>query len=69
MLDSMPNPDTPHLRPDLTLHLPPDLNTDQIERVQKILDQVLTYLRSRTHNLPPEADLALIYDLQPEADR
>jgi hypothetical protein len=61
----MPNADTPHLRPDLH----PDLPKDQIERVQKILNQVLTYLRSRTHNLPPEADLALIYDLQPEADR
>jgi hypothetical protein len=73
MLDSMPNPDTPHLRPDLTLHLPtdlpPNLTTDQIERVQKILNQVLTYLRSQSCKLPPEADMALTYDLQPEADR
>jgi len=55
------NPDIPNL--------PPDLPRDQIERVQKILDQVLTYLRSQSRNLPPEADLALTYDLQPEADR
>jgi len=55
------NPDIPNL--------PPDLPTDQIERVQKILHQVLTYLRSQSRNLPPEADLALTYDLQPEADR
>jgi hypothetical protein len=59
------NPDIPNLRPDL----PVDLPTDQIERVQKILDQVLTYLRSQSRNLPPEADLAVTYDLQPEADR
>ena len=59
------NPDTPHLRP----HLPPDLPKDQLERVQRILDQVLTYLRSQSRNLPPDADMALTYDLQPEADR
>jgi len=61
----MPNADTPHLRPDLH----PDLPKDQIERVQKILEQVLTYLRSQSCKLPPEADLALTYDLQPEVDR
>ena len=57
------NPDTPHLRPDL----PPDLPQDQLERVQRILGQVLTYLRSQSHNLPPDAGMALTYDLQLEA--
>jgi len=47
----------------------PDLPKDQIERAQRILGQVLTYLRSQSRQLPPEADLALTYDLQPEADR
>ena len=61
----MPNADTPHLHPDLH----PDLPKDQIERVQKILEHVLTYLRSQSRKLPPEADLALTYNLQPEADR
>ena len=46
-----------------------DLPKDQIERAQTILGQVLTYLRSQSRQLPPEADLALTYDLQPEADR
>jgi hypothetical protein len=64
MLDSMPN-DTPHLRPDL----PPNLPKDQMDRVQKILSQVLTYLRIQSRNLPPTADLALTYDLRSEADR
>jgi hypothetical protein len=59
------NPNIPTLRPDL----PPDLTQDQIERAQKILHQVLTYLRSQSRKLPPEADLALTYNLQPEADR
>ena len=65
MLDGMQTPDSPHLRSDL----PTDLPKDQIERVQKILDQVLTYLRSQSRNLPPEADLALTYELHREADR
>jgi hypothetical protein len=65
MLDGMQTPDTPHLRSDL----PTDLPKDQIERVQKILDQVLTYLHSHSRNLPPEADLALTYELHSEADR
>ena len=73
MLDTMPNSDTPHLGPDLTPHLPHDLplnlSKDQIERAQKVLAQVLTYLRSQSRNLPPDADLALTYDLQLEADR
>ena len=73
MLNSMPNPDTPHLRPHLTPHFPQhspfDLPKDQIERVETILEQVLTYLRSQSRNLPPQADLALTYNLQPEADR
>jgi len=68
MLDSMPNSDTPHLRLDLPADLRPDLTTDQLERVQQILVRVLTYLRSQSRNLPPEADLALTYNLQPEAD-
>jgi len=50
-------------------NLPTDLPKDQIERVQGILDQILTYLRRQSRNLPPEADLALTYDLRPEADR
>jgi hypothetical protein len=65
MLDAMHIPGSPHLRPDL----PTDLPQDQIERVQKILDQVLTYLRSQSRNLPPEADLALTYELHSEAGR
>jgi hypothetical protein len=65
MLDRMPNPDTPHLRPDL----PTDLPMDQIDRVQRILAQILTYLRAQSRKLPPEADLALTYDLQAEARR
>jgi len=77
MLDSMPNPDMPPLQPDLTPHLPLDLpsnltsnlTTDQIERARKILHQVLTYLRSQSRHLSPEAGLALTYDLQPEADQ
>jgi hypothetical protein len=69
MLDRMPNLDSPHLRPDLTPHLPADLSKDQIERAHRILDQVLTYLRSQSRSLPPEADLALTYNLHPEADR
>lgn len=59
------NPNIPNLRPDL----PPDLTKDQIERAQMILHQVLTYLRTQSRNLPPEADLVLTYNLQPEADR
>jgi hypothetical protein len=47
----------------------PDLSQDQIDRVQEMLGRVLTYLRSQSQNLPPEADLALTYDLQPEAGR
>ena len=58
------NPNNPDLR-----RLPPDLPQDQLDRVQKILDQVLTYLRSQSRNLPPEAGLALNYELRPEADR
>jgi hypothetical protein len=65
MLDAMHMPSSPHLRSDL----PTDLPKEQIERVQKILDQVLTYLRSQSRNLPPEADLALTYELHREADR
>jgi len=65
MLDAMHIPGSPHLRPDL----PADLPKDQVERVQQILDQVLTYLRSQSRNLPPEADLALTYELHSEADR
>ena len=61
----MLNQDTPLLR----LDLPPDLPADQLERVQRILDQVLTYLRSQSRNLPPEADLALTYDLRAEDER
>ena len=60
MLNGMLTPDTPHLRPDL----PADLPADQIERVQKILIQVLTYLRSQSRTLPPQADLALTYNLR-----
>ena len=63
------NPNIPNLRPDLPTDLRPDLTQDQIERAQKILHQVLTYLRTQSRNLPPEADLALTYNLQPEADR
>ena len=59
------DPATPSLRPDL----PPDLPKDQIERVQRILDQVLTYLRSQSRHLPPEADLALTYELRAGAER
>ena len=47
----------------------PELPQDQIERVEKILDQVLTYLRTQSRNLPPEAGLALDYEFRPEADR
>ena len=65
MLDAMLTPNSPHLRSDL----PADLPQDQIERVQKILDQVLTYLRTQSRNLPPEADLALTYELHNEAGR
>jgi hypothetical protein len=65
MLDAMHIPGSPHLRSDL----PTDLPEDQIERVQKILDQVLTYLRSQSRNLPPETDLALTYELHSEVDR
>jgi hypothetical protein len=73
----MQNPDAPPLPPDSTHHLPddlppdltPDLTTDQIERAQKILHQVLTYLRSQSRHLPPEAGSALTYDPQLEADR
>ena len=68
MLDRMPNPDTPRLRLDL-LDFPPDLSNDQIDRAQRILAQVLTYLRAQSRKLPPEADLALTYDLQTEAGR
>jgi hypothetical protein len=49
--------------------LPSDLPSDQFERARKIVDNVLTYLRSQTRDLPAEADLALTYDLRPEADR
>lgn len=49
----------------MRVDLPPDLQQDQIERVQKILDQVLTYLRSQSRNLPPQADMALTYHLRP----
>jgi hypothetical protein len=59
------NIDTPHLRPDL----PPDLPKEDVERVRQILDRVLTYLRSQSRSLPPEADLALSYNLHAEADR
>jgi hypothetical protein len=65
----MLNPGSAHLRPDLAPDLTPDLTQDQIERAEKILHQVLTYLRSHSRNLPPEADLALTYNLEPEADR
>ena len=54
--------------PDLR-HLPPDLPQDQLDRVHKILEQVLIRLRGQSRNLPPEAALALTYELQPEADR
>ncbi len=58
------NPNTPHLR-----QYPSELPQEQLERVEKILDQVLTYLRTQSRNLPPEAGLALNYELRPEADR
>lgn len=58
------NPNNPDLR-----HLPPDLPQDQLDRVHKILDQVLIRLRAHSRNLPPEAALALNYELRPEADR
>ena len=51
------------------LNAPPDLPDEQIERVEKILDQVLTHLRNQSRNLTPEADLALTYDLTLEAGR
>jgi hypothetical protein len=53
----------------LRVDLPPDLQPDQIERVQKILDQVLTYLRSQSRNLPSRADMALTYHLRPGSGR
>jgi hypothetical protein len=61
----MPNRDTPHLRPDLPADLPKDL----LDQLYQVLDQVLTYLRSQSRNLPPQADLALTYELHREADR
>lgn len=65
MLDGMPTSDTPHLSRDL----PPDLPKYQIERAQRIVAQVLTYLRAQSQRLPPDADLAVTYNLQPEADQ
>lgn len=58
------NPNNPDLR-----HLAPDLPQDQLDRVHKILEQVLIRLRGQSRNLPPGAGLALNYELRPEADR
>lgn len=47
----------------------PDIPQDQLDRIQRILDQVLGYLRSQSQKLPPEAGLAVTYELKPEGDR
>jgi hypothetical protein len=47
----------------------PDIPQEQIDRIQQILDQVLGYLRAQSQKLPPEAGLAVTYELQPEGDQ
>ncbi len=49
--------------------IPIDIPQDQLQRGQRVLDQVLNLLRSRSRSLPPEAGLALTYELQPMDER
>ena len=45
--------------------MPRSIPTDQLERIQPVLDALLADLRLRTATLTPEVDLAVQY--QPEA--
>ena len=44
-----------------------DIPKDQLEKIEPIVDSLLTELRRRTEHLPPDADSALVYELQAEA--
>lgn len=50
-------------------NIPTDLPEDQLQRLQQILDQVLANLRRQSRDLPPDAGLALTYELQPEPEK
>ena len=45
----------------------PNIPKDQLERIEPIVDAVLAELRQRTRDLGPEADSALVYQLEAEA--
>jgi hypothetical protein len=44
----------------------PNIPNDQLERILPIVEALLADLRQRAQALPPECDLALTYDPQPE---
>ncbi len=46
--------------------LKPDIPPEQLERIQPLVDQLLTLLRRQALTLPPDADSALIYQPEPE---
>jgi len=47
--------------------LPTDIPKDQMEKIEPIVDSLLAELRRRTADLPPDADSALVYQLDAEA--
>jgi hypothetical protein len=44
-----------------------DIPSEQIERLQPVVDALLADLRKNTHELTPDIDLALAYRLEPGA--
>jgi len=48
--------------------LKPDIPPEQLERIQPLVDQLLTQLRRQARTLPLDAESALIYELKPEDD-
>ncbi|HTR39436.1 MAG TPA: hypothetical protein VMH80_26365 [Bryobacteraceae bacterium] len=44
----------------------PDIPPEQLERIQPLVDQLLTLLRRQALTLAPDADSALIYKPEPE---
>lgn len=45
----------------------PDIPPDQLDRIQPIVEPLLADLRRLAHDLPPGADLALVYHPDDEA--
>ena len=44
----------------------PDIPTEQLERIQPIVEPLLRDLRRRTQDLSPQSDSALVYAVEAE---